>query len=101
VSDFRSLEWLAVLVLVCFIVAVASLHFMRVAANRRLPDSDKFSYLLPFSPPFNRWNRVTDAYKRLYPRGRAYPIWQVSAIGTAVLAIGIVLAEIWELAVSK
>lgn len=92
------LVWLlAMPALVCFIIAVATLHFMRVKTNRRLPESDKISYFLPMT----RWNKVTDAYKRLYLEGCAYIIWRVAVIGTAVLAMGIVLSELWELALGK
>jgi uncharacterized membrane protein YfbV (UPF0208 family) len=70
---------------------------MRVTANRRLPDSDKISYVLPY----NRLIVVTETYKRLYPGSRVYLLWQVSVIGTAVSAIGIVLAEFWALSVAK
>jgi len=94
---------LAVPELVCFVAAIASLHVMRVLANRSLPDSKKIPYLHPFTlgRPFERVDRVIDAYKRLYPLGRAYLIWQVSAIGTAVFAAAIVLADLWRLVVAK
>ena len=94
----QPLFWLlAVPVLASFVSAVCTLHFMRVKANRRLPDDRKISYFLPMT----RWNRVTDEYKRLYPNGRAYPLWQVSVIGTAVFAVGSVLLEVWKLALAK
>jgi hypothetical protein len=88
---------------ICFVVAIASLHFMRILPNRRLPDRAKFPYLHPFTfdPAFDRLNRAIDAYNRLYPCCRAYLVWQDSAISTAVFAVAIVLAELWELAVAK
>ena|ERR1700728_1433509 len=102
--NFGSFAWLlAVPGLVCFIAAMASLHVMRLLANRRLPDSKKFPYLHPFTfdPPRERLDRMIDAYKRLYPSGRAYLIWQISAVGTAVFAVAIILADLWQLAVAK
>jgi len=83
--------------LVSFGSAVTSLHVMRVKANRRLSEIERISYFLPMT----KWSRVTDAYRRLYPQGRAYFVWKISVIGTIVFAVGIVLGQIWELAAAK
>ena len=64
-----------------FVFAVGALHFMKVEANKSLPEDGKISCFLPMT----RWNRVTDEHRRFYPQGRAELIWQAFAIGTAVL----------------
>jgi hypothetical protein len=90
----QTLAWMFVApALALFIVAVATLHFMRVKANERLPQSNQLSYFLPMT----RWNMVTEAYKRLYPQGRASLIWQMSVLGTSACAGVVILIQIWEL----
>jgi len=86
------LSWLlAMPALVCFVVAIVTLHFMRISVNRRLPPTDRISYFLPMT----RWNRVTDAYKRAFPHGRAYLVWQASVIGTVAFVVAILLGDLW------
>jgi uncharacterized membrane protein YedE/YeeE len=77
---------------VCFGVAVVTVHSMRLAANRLLPESEQISYFLPL----NKWDKIIDSYRSLYPRGLLYSIFRVAVIGTAGFGIGIVLGVIWR-----
>jgi hypothetical protein len=88
------LTWLlAALTLTLFIVAVATLHFMRAEANKRLATGNQLSYFLPMM----RWDQVTVPYKRLYPQGHAYLVWQVSVFGTVASAAIIILIQVWQI----
>ncbi len=81
----------------CFFVAIGALNFMRIKANMRLPRGDRFSHFLPMT----KWNKVPDAYKGLYPGGRADLVLRVSVIGMAVLVATIVLGQFWNAVVTR
>ena len=96
-ANFLSLSDLAAFAfLMCFVVAVVSIHLMRLAANKELPDGEKISYFLSF----DKWDKIIRSYRCLYPRGRLYTIFRLVAIGTAALGLGSVLAAIWKLVVT-
>jgi hypothetical protein len=84
-------------ILVAFLVAVVSVHLMRMAANARLSEDEKISYFLPL----HKWDRIVNSYRRLYPQGRLYPVLRVAVIGTAILAAAAVFGDIWFELVAK
>jgi hypothetical protein len=77
--------------IICFFTAIGAFHFMRVLANKRLPEDRR----VPHFFSIKRWNRAIEEYDRFYPEGRAHKVWKVCIIGTAVCTSGMVLMDLW------
>jgi hypothetical protein len=101
---FDFVPWfLAVPLLCCFVVALASLHFMTLLINKKLPSDERLSYVHPFGiySIGAQLERMADTYNRFYPQGRGYRAWQVSALTTAAFAAAIVVDELLRMAMAQ
>jgi hypothetical protein len=86
----KSEEIFAAGFVVCLLLSRGMVHYMRLAANRSLPEGERISFFRP------RWKRVIEKYQQVYPSGRAYPTLIGLVFCQAAIAVAAVVFVAWQ-----